>query len=140
MALDIATASADAAKAWLAKLDASKLDAYRYQRDGIGARTLKSLDPKRVNDPALRAAIEAARVDTSAIANGARLYSRFLPYGALDGKPSKHGEALAGYPLASNVHGKLATDHFYVYVNAVYAATPKGDNPSPDNADTSAER
>lgn len=137
-AVEVGEAAKTVATAWLKRQDPATLEAYTFQRNGAGARMLREMDPARVADPKLRAAIDAAKRDTSALAKGHGVYGRILPYGTFDA-PTKHADALAPYPLAANVHGKLAREHFYLYTDAVYAASlnDSPDNPSGDDAASS---
>jgi len=136
-AVEVGEAARSIASAWLRAQTADALDAYRFQRNGVGP--LKDADPARLDDPALAAAAKAARRDTSKIAEGANRFGFVLPHSTFHGE-SAHGNALAGYPLASNVYGDLARDHFYVYCNTVYAITLAGENGSPADAATTRQK
>lgn len=137
-AKQIDKAATEIARAEVAKLAPAALEAYAFQRSGAGSNVLRALDASRIADPKLADAVRAAKRDTSNVAEAVRKYSRFLPYGTFDGNGTKHGDALAPYPLAVNAHGKLAVEHVYDYTSTVYAKSlTSGDNPSPATADAS---
>lgn len=126
----------EAAQKRLKELDPAKVRAYLSTMQDEDSETTRLLDASRVQDPALKARIMNAHVDTSEIRSALEGLQRFgLHLNPADYGAGEHeGRSLAQYPLMRRRgYYNAATDvtrdadHVYLYLNAAYAARMEAD-------------
>lgn len=86
-----------------------------------GDEFLANLDPRLVDDPAIKDGCKVARVKINALVGKRREFSYDVPVGAIMGDGPEWVSPMADYPITHDYRG-VVTDHLYLYLNAAYAA------------------
>lgn len=112
----------EAAVKWAAGLTDLQRRAFAmHDTSASGDEFLANLDPRRVDDPAIKDGIKVARVKISPLVTKRGEFSRDVGVGAIMGEGPKWVSPMAAYPLTHGYRG-VVSDHLYLYLNAAYAA------------------
>ena len=102
------------------KMSPEVLAAVSFQTLGKDATKLAVLDPERVDDPDMKAAIKLAKTNVNAALSQINTFKRFF-YGVTDSIKLPKNPA-DKYPLLPYEMTKNTFEHIYLYLNAAYAA------------------
>lgn len=112
---------AAAGQKWAEGLTAEQRRAFAfYDSDENGDHLLAELDPKLVDDPAIKDAIKVATFKLGRLPDQRAAYTQHAPI------PRVYGDdywksPMEAYPLAHHYRGRVC-DHLYLYLNSAYAA------------------
>lgn len=113
----------EVAKAWAKGLTKRERQAMAMH-DSIGGTSrigfLRSLDPARVKDPAIKAAAKLADVNTDKLVKHRRSFERYL--NMRDVSTETFTCPLVNYPLVAS-YRDTPCEHVYLYLNAAYEAS-----------------
>lgn len=109
------------AKDWLDKQDAQQIEVAKFHMSGVGD-SLLPLDAAKVDDPELAAAITKRQTKVDDLIRGIESRARWLDGFESYRLSDKIPHPLKKYPLVYGADVRRNAEHFYLYVNAAYAA------------------
>lgn len=109
-------------QSWKDSLAQDDLKALQVQDDYYACQTLKALDPRDVDDPALKAAILMAGKDLTDLREKRKMYQNLL-YVHVNLPADGWTNPMEKYPLATREAIRYHKDHVIRYINAEYNRT-----------------